>query len=84
MLCNNAEHKKMGQDPSLGQLYDVHNERKIYTKHWLGLFIYYGTDMILIPLCYATYMFNKPASEASERVKTSTFLVNKTFFFLSA
>ncbi len=41
MLCNNAEYKKMGEYLSLGQLYDVCNEIKIYTKHWLGLFIYY-------------------------------------------
>jgi hypothetical protein len=32
---------KMAQDLSLGQLYDVQNEINIYTKHWLGLFIYY-------------------------------------------
>ncbi len=41
MLCNNAEHKKMGEDLSLGQLYDACNKIKIYTKHWLGSFIYY-------------------------------------------
>jgi hypothetical protein len=41
MRCNNAEYKKMGQDLSLGQLYDVHKEIKPYTKHWLGLLIYY-------------------------------------------
>jgi hypothetical protein len=28
MLCNNDEYKKMGQDLSLGQLYDVHNKIK--------------------------------------------------------
>ncbi len=41
LLCNNAEYKKMGQDLSLGQLYNVHNEIEIYTKHWLGLLIYH-------------------------------------------
>ncbi len=41
MLCNKAEYMRMGQDLSLGQLYDVQNEINIYTKHWLGLFIYY-------------------------------------------
>jgi hypothetical protein len=33
MLCNNAEYKKMGQDLSLGQLYNVQNKIKIYAKH---------------------------------------------------
>ncbi len=42
MLCNNAEYKKMGQDLSQGQLYDVHNKIKIYAKHWFGLLIYYS------------------------------------------
>jgi hypothetical protein len=42
MLCNYAEYKRMSQDLSLGQLYDVHSEIKISTKHWLGLIIYYG------------------------------------------
>jgi hypothetical protein len=28
MLCSNAEYKKMGQDVSLGQLYDVQSENK--------------------------------------------------------
>jgi hypothetical protein len=46
MLCNNAKYKRMDQDLSLGQLYDVHKEIKIYTKHWLGLFIYYNTVII--------------------------------------
>jgi hypothetical protein len=40
MLCNNAEYKNMAQDPSLGQLYDVQNEIKTYTRHRLALFIY--------------------------------------------
>ena len=44
MLCNNAEYKKMGQEMSLGQLYNVHNKIKIYTKHWLGLLIYHDTN----------------------------------------
>jgi hypothetical protein len=29
MLCNNVEYKKMGQEMSLGQLYNVHNKIKI-------------------------------------------------------
>jgi len=37
MLCNYAEYQRMSQDLSLGQLYDVHNEIKISTKHWLAL-----------------------------------------------
>jgi len=28
MLCNNDEYKKMGQDLSLGQLYDIYNKIK--------------------------------------------------------
>jgi hypothetical protein len=32
MLCNNAEYKKMGQDMSLGQLYNVQNEINILYK----------------------------------------------------
>ncbi len=40
MLCNNAEYKKMGQDLSLGQLYDVHNEkRSIPSTGWAYSFI---------------------------------------------
>jgi hypothetical protein len=35
------EFKKMGQDTSRGQLYNVHNEINTYTKHWLGLLFYY-------------------------------------------
>jgi hypothetical protein len=45
MLCTNAEYEEMDQDLSLGQLYDVHNETKIYTKYWLGLLIYYSTTL---------------------------------------
>jgi hypothetical protein len=45
MLCNNAEYEEMDQDLSLGHLYDVHNETKIYTKYWLGLLIYYDTTL---------------------------------------
>ncbi len=41
MQSNNAEYKKMGQDLSLGQLYNVHKEIKLCTKHWLDLLIYY-------------------------------------------
>ncbi len=44
MLCIKAEYKRMGQDLSLGQLYDVQNKIEIYIKHWLGLFIYYNTN----------------------------------------
>jgi hypothetical protein len=32
MLCNNIEYKNMGQDGSLGQLYDVQIEIKIFYK----------------------------------------------------
>ncbi len=39
MQYNNAEHKRMDKDLSWGQLYDVHNDIKIHTKHWFGLFI---------------------------------------------
>ena len=38
MLSDNDEYKKMGQDLSLGQLYDVQNEMKIYTG-WAYSFI---------------------------------------------
>jgi hypothetical protein len=38
MLSNNDEYKKMGQDLSFGQLYDVQNEMKIYTG-WAHSFI---------------------------------------------
>ncbi len=44
MLCNNAEYKRIGQDQSLGQVYDVHNKIKISTKHWLGLLICYDNN----------------------------------------
>jgi hypothetical protein len=44
MPCNNAKYKKMGQDLSLGQLCDVHNEIMIYRKHWLGLLINYDNS----------------------------------------
>jgi hypothetical protein len=47
-LCNNAKYKKIGQDLCLGELYDVHNEIKIYTKYWLDLLIYYSTLARLI------------------------------------
>ena len=36
MLCNNAEYKKMDQDVSLGQLYDVQNEINILYKAKVG------------------------------------------------
>jgi hypothetical protein len=40
-LWNISEYKRMEQDMSLGQLYDVQNELNIlYTKHWLGLLIF--------------------------------------------
>jgi hypothetical protein len=36
MLYNNAEYKKMDQDTSLGQLYDVQNEINILYKALVG------------------------------------------------
>ncbi len=39
-ICNTNEYKMMGQDASLGQLYDVHDKIKILKKHWLALRIY--------------------------------------------
>jgi hypothetical protein len=41
MPCSNAEYKKMGQDVSLGQLYDVQNENKypIQSTGWAYSFI---------------------------------------------
>jgi hypothetical protein len=36
MLCNNAEYKKMGQDMSLGQLYNVQNKINILYKALVG------------------------------------------------
>jgi hypothetical protein len=41
--CSNVEYKKMYQDLSQGQLYDVHNKIMISEKHWLDLLIYYET-----------------------------------------
>jgi hypothetical protein len=43
----------MDQGPSLGQLYVVHNEIKITTKHWLGLLIYYDILLMLDLGCYS-------------------------------
>ncbi len=43
ILCNIDEYKRMGQDLSIGQLYDVHNEIKHSCTPWLGLLIYYDT-----------------------------------------
>ncbi len=43
ILCHVDEHKKMGQDLSIGQLYDVHNEIKNYWTPWVGLLIYHDT-----------------------------------------
>jgi hypothetical protein len=40
MLPNYAEYKRMDQDKSRGQLYNVQNAINIYTKHWLGLLIF--------------------------------------------
>ncbi len=38
--CNNAEYKRMDQDLSLGQLYDVHNQIQISTSNgWAYSFI---------------------------------------------
>jgi len=43
IVCNANEYKMMDQgSKSLGQLYDVHNEIKIFQKHWLGKHIYYN------------------------------------------
>ncbi len=36
VLCNNAEYKKMDQDMSLGQLYNVQNETNILFKALVG------------------------------------------------
>ncbi len=36
MLCNYAEYKRMDQDRSLGQLYDVQNEINILYKDLVG------------------------------------------------
>ncbi len=36
MQCNYAEYKKMDQDMSLGQLYDVQNEIKVLYKAKVG------------------------------------------------
>jgi len=50
ILCNVDEYKRMGQDLRLCQLYDVHNEIKISTKHWLGLLIYYDCKLFYKPV----------------------------------
>jgi hypothetical protein len=34
--CNNAEYKKIQQDTSLGQLYEIQNEMKILYKAKVG------------------------------------------------
>ncbi len=44
MLCNIEEYKKMGQDLSLGQLYDVQIEIKNSDTPCLGLIIYYDNE----------------------------------------
>jgi hypothetical protein len=36
MICNNAEYKRMDQDMSQGQLYDVPNEINILCKALVG------------------------------------------------
>jgi len=41
LLCNNDGYKRVGQDLSLGQLYDEHNKTNISRTPWLGLLIYY-------------------------------------------
>ncbi len=46
---NVDEYKRMSQDLSLGQLYDVHNEIKISRTPLLGLLIYYHNLCIYIP-----------------------------------
>jgi hypothetical protein len=46
MLCKYHDYKRMDQDLSLGQLYDVQNKIKISCKHWLGLLIFYDTITI--------------------------------------
>jgi hypothetical protein len=60
MLRNNAEYKKMGQELSLGQLYDVHNEIKISIKHSL---VDYDkgnlTCVVRTPLSYAGKIHSK-------------------------
>ncbi len=47
IVCNTNEYKMMGQDSSLGQLYDVQDKIKTSRKHWLGLCIYYDTFRIV-------------------------------------
>jgi hypothetical protein len=46
MLCKYDDFKRMDQDVSLGQWYDVQNKIKILYKHWLGLLIFYYTITI--------------------------------------
>ncbi len=65
MLFNNAEYKKMSQDLSLGKLYDVQNEIKIYTKHRLGILIYYDRFLKYIFKVKGIFMYTMICNRVS-------------------
>jgi len=68
MHFNIAEYKRMGQALSLGQSYDVQNKIKIYTKHWLGLFIYYDTSLMKVLDANARAYCSTPAVTKKKKV----------------
>ncbi len=57
MLCKDAEYKNMDQDDSLGQLYDVHNRKKILYKQPGWAYSFPTTLVCLIALVISILVY---------------------------